>query len=368
VLDFCNEEALEEGYKFSPQGVYKTVNGVTKEDYLNYIANELPVNASPDIFGLHQNADITCAQNETYAMLNTILSLQPRASSGGGKSREELLDELAADLLSKAPVVFNLEVVADAYPTTYTESMNTVLQQECLRYNKVIAKIGASLKDIRKGLKGEVVMTAELDEMGTSLFNNQVPTMWAKVAYPSLKPLAAWFPDLLRRINFIQTWFENNKPATFWISGLYFPQAFITGVMQNHARKYQLPIDTITYGYNIVDEPVESVDQPPSDGAYTYGMFLEGARWDPENQILAESRPKELYTELPIVHLLPIANRKMPKDGFYHCPIYKTLARFGVLSTTGHSTNFVMTIEVPSKHPQSHWIKRGLAGFASLNF
>ena len=82
VLDFCNEEALEEGYKFSPQGVYKTVNGVTKEDYLNYIANELPVNASPDIFGLHQNADITCAQNETYAMLNTILSLQPRASSG----------------------------------------------------------------------------------------------------------------------------------------------------------------------------------------------------------------------------------------------------------------------------------------------
>jgi dynein heavy chain len=368
VLDFCNEEALEEGYKFSPQGVYKTVNGVTKEDYLNYIANELPVNASPDIFGLHQNADITCAQNETYAMLNTILSLQPRASSGGGKSREELLDELAADLLSKAPVVFNLEVVADAYPTTYTESMNTVLQQECLRYNKVIAKIGASLKDIRKGLKGEVVMTAELDEMGTSLFNNQVPTMWAKVAYPSLKPLAAWFPDLLRRINFIQTWFENNKPATFWISGLYFPQAFITGVMQNHARKYQLPIDTITYGYNIVDEPVESIDQPPSDGAYTYGMFLEGARWDPENQILAESRPKELYTELPIVHLLPIANRKMPKDGFYHCPIYKTLARFGVLSTTGHSTNFVMTIEVPSKHPQSHWIKRGLAGFASLNF
>ena len=192
--------------------------------------------------------------------------------------------------------------------------------------------------------------------------------MWAKVAYPSLKPLAAWVPDLLRRISFISTWYDEGKPAKFWISGFYFPQAFITGVMQNHARKYQLPIDTVTYGYGIQDEPVESVKEPPTDGAYVYGMYLEGARWDAEKQTLAESRAKELTTELPIVHLLPIANRKPPKDGFYECPIYKTLSRFGVLSTTGHSTNFVMTIEVPSDRPQAHWIKRGVAGFAALNF
>jgi dynein heavy chain, axonemal len=114
-----------------------------------------------------------------------VLSLQPRASSGGGKSREQLLDELAKDIFEQMPAPFNLEKVSDAYPTTYTESMNTVLQQECIRYNKVINKVSASLRDVRKGLKGEVVMTAELDTMGTSLFNNQVPEMWAKVAYPS---------------------------------------------------------------------------------------------------------------------------------------------------------------------------------------
>ena len=102
--------------------------------------------------------------------------------------------------------------------------MNTVVQQECIRYNKVINKMLSSLKDIRKALKGEVVMTAELEEMGVSLFNNQVPSMWAKVAYPSLKPLGAWVPDLLRRIEFIQAWFDHNKPPVFWISGLFFPQ------------------------------------------------------------------------------------------------------------------------------------------------
>jgi len=375
LIPFCNPDTPGEAYKFSPSGIYKSIptNGegldgaACKQAYLDYL-EQLPVNAAPEIFGLHQNADITCAQNETYAMLGTILSLQPRAASGGGKSREELLDELAADTLAKAPELFNLEQVSDAYPTLYTESMNTVLQQECIRYNKVIGKVLSTLKDIRKALKGEVVMTAELEEMGVSLFNNQVPTMWAKVAYPSLKPLAAWVPDLIKRITFIKTWYEEGKPPLFWISGFYFPQAFITGVMQNHARKYQLPIDTITYGYGMNDEPLENVTSPPSDGAYIFGMFLEGARWDASVQLLQESRPKELYTEIPIVHLLPIANRKAPTDGFYLCPIYKTLARFGVLSTTGHSTNFVMMIEIPSSEKEVHWVKRGVAGFASLNF
>ena len=55
--------------------------------------------------------------------------------------------------------------------------MNTVLQQECIRYNKVLRMLLSSLKDVRKALKGEVVMTSELEAMGNQVFNNQVPTV-----------------------------------------------------------------------------------------------------------------------------------------------------------------------------------------------
>jgi len=192
--------------------------------------------------------------------------------------------------------------------------------------------------------------------------------MWASVAYPSLKPLAQWVTDLITRLAFIQRWVDKGKPPAFWISGFFFPQAFITGTLQNHARKHQLPIDTISFGFKLRKEAADEVRASPADGAVVHGLFLEGARWDGAKALLQESRPKELFTTLPPVELQPLQHRVQPTSGMYVTPVYKTLSRYGTLSTTGHSTNFVMSIEVPSAQPQEHWVKRGVAALLSLNF
>lgn len=71
---------------------------------------------------------------------------------------------------------------------------------------------------------------------------------------------------------------------------------------------------------------------------------------------------------MPIIWLIPVANRTSPTSGIYDCPLYKTLTRAGTLSTTGHSTNFVVSIELPTSMPQNHWIKRGVAMLCALNY
>ena len=82
----------------------------------------------------------------------------------------------------------------------------------------------------------------------------------------------------------------------------------------------------------------------------------------------------------PAVWLQPKVDRKVPTSGVYSCPVYKTLTRAGTLSTTGHSTNFVLMVELPSNDAcegaftkytetySAHWIKRAVALFCSLNY
>lgn len=79
----------------------------------------------------------------------------------------------------------------------------------------------------------------------------------------------------------------------------------------------------------VMSQSVSELKKRPEEGCYIHGLFLEGARWDPMSFQLAESRPKELYTEMAVIWLVPIPNRKIQNQDIYLCPIYKTLTRAG---------------------------------------
>jgi len=260
-------------------------------------------------------------------------------------------------------------MVGKKYETDYYESMNTVIFQECVRYNGLLKVMKVTLAAVQRALVGEIVMTEELDLLATSMYTNQTPAAWAKVGFLSLKPLASWINDCNARIDFLNNWIKDGTPIKFWFSGFFFPQAFLTGTLQNFARKNKIPIDRVAYDYIMLDTIKHTdVKEAPSHGCYIYGLFLEGCKWDYETHELADSDPKELFVELPLMHLAPVIDRKKPTSGIYNCPLYRVLSRTGTLSTTGHSTNFVITLEVPSNQSHDKWMMAGVATFLALRF
>ncbi|KAG9480610.1 hypothetical protein GDO78_012200 [Eleutherodactylus coqui] len=286
---FFSPETLEDNYVYSSSGIYFSPDADSLQSYKDYIEN-LPLTDDPEIFGMHENANLAFQRKETSTLINTILDIQPRSTSrGAGKSNDEIVSELAASILSKLP--------------------------------------------------GNV-----------------------------------------------DAWIHHGQPKSFWISGFFFPQGFLTGILQNHARNYNLPIDELSFHYNVLpcyrdqaavieaikvmkfgeELPMDKELPTPEDGVLVHGMFMDASRWDDENMVIEDALPRQMNPMLPVVHFEPRQNYH-PNPTLYQAPLYKTSARAGTLSTTGHSTNFVVTVLLPSKRPSDYWISKGSALLCQLN-
>ena len=66
--------------------------------------------------------------------------------------------------------------------------------------NILTSEMRRSLKELDLGLKGELTITSDMEDLSISLFFDQVPPSWTKRAYASLNGLSAWYTDLLLRI------------------------------------------------------------------------------------------------------------------------------------------------------------------------
>ncbi len=197
----------------------------------------------------------------------------------------------------------------------------------------------------------------------------QVPQAWKQVSSPSLQPLGSWMEHYHRRVAFMRGWLTQGMPKCFWLPGFFFPQGLLTGVLQTHARRYSIPIDTLSFAFKVTQwlEPGQ-VTEVPQDGLLIDGLWIDGARWNMEHRVLDDAKPGVMYSQLPVTEFTPVKEEAQPANQ-YSTPVYKTSERAGALSTTGQSTNFVLEVNLPIREGTNadYWILQGVALLTMLD-
>ncbi|KAL8017811.1 putative bromodomain, AAA+ ATPase domain, dynein heavy chain region D6 P-loop [Plasmopara halstedii] len=370
---FC-KDVMDNSYRFTTSDFYYAPPEGSLASVREYVSS-LPTTDAPDIFGLHANADITFQQKETGLLLGTILKMLggggDSGDSGGSQSNDSIVIEIVTVIQERMPEPFSKNM---AHPVTFAEaadgsrnSLGIFLSQEMIRFNVLTQVINSTLEMLKRAIKGLVVMSGPLEKMYNGFLLQQIPSEWENAGYPCLKPLASWIEDFFMRINLTNNWLVNGPPNAFWLPGFFFPQGFMTAIKQSFSRDRQIAIDALVVSCEIMAHDREHYSAPPPFGVYIFGLFMEGARYDRTTGTIAESVPNELFDRMPVIWLKPMRREEYQPTDVYECPLYKTSIRAGTLSTTGHSTNFVVSLNVPTDKSPDHWIRRGCAMLCMLD-
>eukprot|EP01006_Ploeotia_vitrea_P031480 TRINITY_DN63809_c0_g1_i1.p2 TRINITY_DN63809_c0_g1~~TRINITY_DN63809_c0_g1_i1.p2 ORF type:complete len:721 (+),score=97.62 TRINITY_DN63809_c0_g1_i1:74-2164(+) len=337
---------------------------VHREIFWNEI-EELPHENSPEVFGLHPNAEIGYLTNSTKQMWVDLLELQPRqggtGDGGGGETREETLTHIVADVLDQIPTPFDRKNIMSKEKSKNgsgsLQPTQVVLLQELERWNNLVEKMTWTLKELGKALQGVIGMSAELDDLAHSLFNGQLPHAWRILAPATRKNLGSWLQHFKKRHQQYKAWVDNGEPIVMWLSGLVIPESYLTALVQTTCRKYKWPLDKSTLFTRVTKYMRASeVSERPPEGCYVDGLFLEGAKWSLHEGVLATQDPKTLIYELPVVEVIPMEGAKIKLQNTIRTPVYVTQGR---RNAAGVGLVFEADLAT-EKHP-SHWILEGVA-------
>ena len=163
-----------------------------------------------------------------------------------------------------------------------------------------------------------------------------------------------WFTELLERNAQFHSWCFQGRPKVFWMTGFFNPQGFLTAMRQEVTRAHKgWALDGVVLHNELTKMFKDDIVEPPNEGVYVYGLFLDGAGWDKRNCRLVESTAKVLFTPLPVVHIYAI-NSTAPKDPkLYQCPVYKKPRRTDL--------TYITTLLLRTNQHPDHWILRGVA-------
>ncbi|KAK9522770.1 hypothetical protein VZT92_019216 [Zoarces viviparus] len=346
---FSNKDV---NYKLPPTG--------PKGVYVDEI-EMMPLVNTAEVLTLHSNAEIGYYTQAAKDMWTDLRDLHPQTGeSAGSISRDEVISQVAQDILNQLPELFDIEAICMNFETD-TSPTSVVLLQELERFNKLVVRMQDSLAELQRVLAGEVGMSSELDEVARALLNGHIPAIWKKLAPETLKSLSNWMSHFKRRYEQYSYWVDEGEPKVMWLSGLQNPESYLTAVVQSACRKNGWPLELYTLHTQVTQYRSEDeVSDEPGQGCFVSGLYLEGADWDTEKGCLVKSKPKVLVVPLPILRVIPIEAHSLDLENTIRTPVYTTS-----LHRDAMGVGLVFEADLSSTIHISHWVLQGVC--LSLN-
>lgn len=299
------EHMFKDNFYFSEK-IYNIPKYNKLDDVMSFIG-QLPSFDRPEAFGLHSNAAITYQTNTAKNILDTILNIQPKESSGNmGETRESVVQRIAQDMLDKLPPDYvPHEVRARLFKADSITPMNIFLRQEIDRIQKVISLVRWTLNNLKLAIDGTIIMNEDLRNALDSIYDAKIPHRWQKISWES-STLGFWFTELMERNNQFRSWCFVEKPNCFWMTGFFNAQGFLTAMRQEVTRANkdkEWSLDTVMLTNEVTGKMKDEISSPPVTGVYIYGLYLEGASWSKTHGRLTESKPKVLFELMPVLHI-----------------------------------------------------------------
>ena len=363
-------------------GDYVIKNYKNLAEYKQYIPT-LPAFDEPEIFGLNKNANIVYELKESSNMLELLSKVIPKGKRSGGEDSNAAVLEMIIPLINQPLEILDLnfrdkKTHDKLYDHDLRHSLTIVLFQEIDKYNTLIKKINNTLVELKKAIEGTSIMSLESEEIYNSLMLNKVPTSWSKIGYTSFKPFGSWLADLKKRITFIDDWMRLGFPIIYWISGLFYPQGFITGIFQTYARETKTPVNDVIINFHVMDVADSEINHKPNSGVYVNGLYLEGASWDNKEGLVDQS-PGDMYYKMPAIWFETTKFKEQndeeedddedeeKHENYYYCPMFKTTKRAQIISSSGNSVEKVIDVKLRSFKEENYWILRGAALLMQLD-
>ena len=348
---FINRDAME-GYAPLAPGVYVTPS-LDMAGYRLYVEESFPHETSY-LFGLHPNTEIEVLTTFTTDLCNTLFQLRGEsADETSNYTKEDRVKSILDDLTNYMPNLFNMEDIANGI--VEKNPYIVVACNEVERMNVLLEVMKKSVNELLQGLQGSLTMNESMEGMLSEIYTDNVPKLWSRFAYPSLKPLGVWYKDLQDRCRELETWVVDFKlPIVVWLSGLFNPQSFLTAIMQTASRKMRWSLDSTRLKCDVTKKEKHEIMFPARDGVFLTGLYMEGARWDTNLGYIQEAHVKQLNQPMPVIFLKAVqldGEASGVGSGFYECPLYKTKNR---------GSTYIWKFALKTREPSSKWILAGV--------